>query len=179
MNITVRLIFGPSNTHRTQCTMSKPPPDDALVSHEGSPDFDTARPLYALLPLQDARTIGSDESRDRAGTDGPRAQAGSDGPHAPAGSDKPCARAGDLMISDMKMPPEKAVSDYATLMDDMYSLLDTEVDSLSKPWKGSLPFECYIIEDKTTICEQTFLEPPQLVEICDYLEGQMYPVQRL
>ena len=95
------------------------------------------------------------------------------------GSDGPCARAGNLMISDMKMPPEKAVPDYATLMDDMYSLLDAEVDSLSKPWKGSLPFECYIIEDKTTICEQTFLEPPQLVEICDYLEGQMYPVQRL
>ena len=59
------------------------------------------------------------------------------------------------------------------------SLLDDELSTLYKPWKGSIPFCVHVVGENTPICMSLFNQPLKKVNICDYLGGGMYPTRRL
>ena len=88
--------------------------------------------------------------------------------------------AADLL--DTSTSPTKVYGNttYASLGNsDVHALLDQQVSSLSRPWKGSIPFKVYPIMDKATVTEEIFDAPPQEVDICDYINGQKRPMHRL
>jgi hypothetical protein len=64
--------------------------------------------------------------------------------------------------------------------DDIQRLLDCSVDELSHEWKGTIYANVYPIMDKAAVTEATFAECcPVKVNICDYINGQKRPMQRL
>ena len=58
-------------------------------------------------------------------------------------------------------------------------LIDSHVDSLSKPWKGSIKFKCYVMNKNTKDISKLLLGQPQEIDICDYLCGQFPTSKRL
>jgi hypothetical protein len=68
---------------------------------------------------------------------------------------------------------------YANLStSDIQDLIDNEVLGFSKPWKGKIPFHLRVVNygmDDASIHEQ----PLQLLDICDYLDGQDSKCRRL
>ena len=58
-------------------------------------------------------------------------------------------------------------------------LLEVDLTGLSKPWKGSIPFPVYILGEDDDVSSSLFERSPQLIDICDYLNGQQYPTTRL
>lgn len=59
------------------------------------------------------------------------------------------------------------------------SLLDDHLLELKHPWKGSIPFKFWPVEDKTKVSSQMFDAPPLDGDLCDYLNGQQRQVKRL
>jgi len=68
---------------------------------------------------------------------------------------------------------------YANLStSEVQDLIDKEVLGFSKPWKGKIPFHLRVVNygmDDTSIHKQ----PLQLLDICDYLDGQDSKCKRL
>ena len=58
-------------------------------------------------------------------------------------------------------------------------LLDSHVDSLSKPWKGSIKFKCFVMNKNAKDISKLLLGQPQEIDICDYLCGQFPNSKRL
>ncbi len=59
------------------------------------------------------------------------------------------------------------------------NLLDSHVDSLSKPWKGSIKFKCFVMNKHARDISKLLLGQPQEIDICDYLCGQFPTAKRL
>ena len=58
--------------------------------------------------------------------------------------------------------------------------LDHYVKELSSNWKGKILFPCHVVFDCASITNSTSItDPPPMVDICDYVGGQMYNVKRL
>ena len=59
-------------------------------------------------------------------------------------------------------------------------LLEKEVNALYHPWKASIPFEVHVISDSITVINNDLLNGSlKLVDICDFLDGEKYPVHRI
>ena len=58
-------------------------------------------------------------------------------------------------------------------------LLDTQIDALSNPWKGSIKFKCFIFSGDEEEIPLLLSGSSSDVDICDYLGGQRYPARRL
>jgi len=63
--------------------------------------------------------------------------------------------------------------------DDIHSILDDEVSSLSLPWDGTIMFPVYVVKDMKSFTETIFHAPPVEVDICTYLAAKKYPTERL
>ncbi len=50
---------------------------------------------------------------------------------------------------------------------------------LHEEWKASIPFTCYVINEKDKPCTFPIGNTLSRIDICDYLGGQMYPAARL
>lgn len=54
--------------------------------------------------------------------------------------------------------------------------------AMTQPWRGSVPFHCYIhsdIDPKKDVEQQLSTDELQYIDICDFLNGQKYPVTKL
>ena len=58
-------------------------------------------------------------------------------------------------------------------------LLDSHVDAMSKPWKGSIKFKCFVMNKNEKEISKLLLGQPQEIDICDYLCGQFPTSKRL
>ena len=59
------------------------------------------------------------------------------------------------------------------------SQLDCHVKDLSAQWKASIPFLCSVTYDNTCFTDIPPSVPLSLIDISDYLGGQIYPARRL
>ncbi len=61
--------------------------------------------------------------------------------------------------------------------------IQTDVDlflkELHEEWKASIPFTCYVINEKDDQCTFPIGNTLSRIDTCDYLGGQMYPAVRL
>ena len=58
--------------------------------------------------------------------------------------------------------------------------LDHYVKELSSDWKGKMMFSCHVVFDCASITNSTSItDPPPMVDICDYVGGQVYNAKRL
>jgi hypothetical protein len=57
--------------------------------------------------------------------------------------------------------------------------VDLYLNELHEEWKASIPFTCYIINEKDEPCTFPIRNTLSRKDICDYLGGQMYPAGRL
>ena len=58
-------------------------------------------------------------------------------------------------------------------------LLDVHIDAMSKPWKGSIKFKCFVFENLKTDIPHLLSGQPKEIDICDYLCGQFPSAKRL
>ena len=59
------------------------------------------------------------------------------------------------------------------------SNVDLYLKELHEEWKASIPFTCYVINEKDEPCTFPIGNTLSRIDICDYLGGQMYPAARL
>ena len=81
-------------------------------------------------------------------------------------------------------PPQNGNTANGLVLADMniqhiQCLLDDHLLQLSHPWKGSIPFKFWPVEDKSNVSLQMFNDPPVDGDICHYLNGQQRKVKRL
>ena len=68
---------------------------------------------------------------------------------------------------------------YANLpTSEVQDLIDDQINGYSKPWKGSVPFKVRVLESGMDIAS-IHTRPLQLLDICDYLNGQQCMCKRL
>lgn len=91
--------------------------------------------------------------------------------------------ASNLTSSSGSPPPTKDSSNsnyFSTLSTaEVQRLLDEQIESLSKPWKGTLPFPVHIATEKDHVSTSFFDKPPVVVDICAYLNGAGHPAIKL
>ena len=59
------------------------------------------------------------------------------------------------------------------------SEVDLYLKELHEEWKASIPFTCYIINEKDEPCTFPIGNTLSRIDTCNYLGGQMYPAARL
>ena len=57
--------------------------------------------------------------------------------------------------------------------------VDLYLKELHEEWKASIPFTCYIINEKDEPCTFPIGNTLSRIDTCNYLDGQMYPAARL
>ncbi len=58
-------------------------------------------------------------------------------------------------------------------------ILDVHIDAMSKPWKGSIKFKCFVFYNLKTDIPSQLSGQPKEIDICDYLCGQFQSAKRL
>ena len=56
--------------------------------------------------------------------------------------------------------------------------IDLYLKELHETWKASIPFTCYVINEKDEPCTFPIGNTLSRIDICNYLGGQMYPAAR-
>jgi hypothetical protein len=64
-------------------------------------------------------------------------------------------------------------------IESIQSDIDLYLKELHEEWKASIPFTCYVINEKDEPCTFSIGNTLSRIDICDYLGGQMYPAARL
>ncbi len=64
-------------------------------------------------------------------------------------------------------------------IDSIQTDIDSFLKELHEEWKASIPFTCYVINEKDDTCTFPIGNTLSRIDICDYLGGQMYPAVRL
>ena len=64
-------------------------------------------------------------------------------------------------------------------IESIQSDVDLYLKELHEEWKASIPFTCYVINEKDDPCTFPIGNTLSRIDICDYLGGQMYPAARL
>lgn len=68
---------------------------------------------------------------------------------------------------------------YANLStSDIQDLIDEQISGYSKPWKGSIPFLLRVLKSDMDVAS-IHAQPLQLLDVCDYLDGQGLTCKRL
>ncbi len=57
--------------------------------------------------------------------------------------------------------------------------LDSHIDAMSKLWKGSINFKCFVLNNYNEDIPWLLLGQPNDIDICDNLYGQFPPTKRL
>ena len=70
---------------------------------------------------------------------------------------------------------DKGLIDINSILTDV----DLFLQELHEEWKATIPFTCYIINEKDEPCTFPIGNTLSRIDICDYLGGQMYPAARL
>ena len=72
-------------------------------------------------------------------------------------------------------PSQYSYKDIESIQDN----IDNLIKDLSSDWKGSIPFCCHVVDNYDQVHEKLLEDPPSMIDIGDYLGGQMYPATKL
>jgi hypothetical protein len=64
-------------------------------------------------------------------------------------------------------------------IESIQSDVDLYLKELHEEWRASIPFTCYVINEKDEPCTFPIRNTLSRIDICNYLGGQRYPVARL
>ena len=78
-------------------------------------------------------------------------------------------------LQNIPRPSKYFYKDIESIQDS----LDSFIKDLSSDWKGSIPFCCHVVDNYDQVHEKLLEDPPSMIDIGDYLGGQMYPATKL
>jgi hypothetical protein len=85
----------------------------------------------------------------------------------------------DTQVADLhNVPPPPSQYSYKDI-ESIQDNLDNLIKDLSSDWMGSIPFCCHVVDNNDQVHEKLLEDPPSMIDIGDYLGGQMYPATKL